>query len=72
MNIFYDKPAGLKYIEATKINGKDKEIQLLECCDEQLCKDLTPNIGNLLTNKSTEEVLKAIKRLLLCENTTVS
>ncbi|KAK3754450.1 hypothetical protein QZH41_009233, partial [Actinostola sp. cb2023] len=28
------------YIDATKITGKEKVVQLLECCDEQLRKDL--------------------------------
>ena len=27
--------------KTTKIAGKDKVVQLLECCDEQLQKDLT-------------------------------
>ena len=38
------------YVEATKIEGKDMIIQLLECCDEQLRKDLTRNAGGSLTN----------------------
>jgi len=29
------------YIKATKLGGIDRVIQLLECCDEQLRKDLT-------------------------------
>ena len=33
------------YVDATKITGKDKVVQLLECCDEQLRKDLTRNTG---------------------------
>eukprot|EP00794_Sanderia_malayensis_P002913 gene2913-3365_t len=33
------------YVEATKITGKDKVVQLLECCDDQLRKDLTRNAG---------------------------
>ena len=51
------------YVEATKINGKDKVIQLLECCDEQLRKDLTRNAGGSLTNKTTDDVMAAIKKL---------
>ena len=31
----------LDYIDATKLNGRDKVLQLLECCDEPLRKDLT-------------------------------
>ena len=26
------------YVEATKITGKDKVVQLLECCDEHLTR----------------------------------
>ena len=29
------------YAEGTKLNSKDMVIQLLECCEEQLRKDLT-------------------------------
>lgn len=29
------------YVAVTSVTGKDKVIQLLECCDEQLRKDLT-------------------------------
>ena len=29
------------YVKATKVTGTDKVVQLLECCDEQLRKDLT-------------------------------
>ena len=50
------------YVEATKIEGKDLVIQLLECCDEQLRKDLTRNAGGSLANKTADEVLAAIKK----------
>ena len=33
------------YVKATKLKGTDRVIQLLECCDEQLRKDLTRNAG---------------------------
>ena len=55
------------YAEATRVEGKDKVIQLLECCDEQLRKDLTRNAGGSLTNKPVEEVLQAIKKLAVRE-----
>ena len=58
-------------MEATKITGKDKVIQLLECCDEPLRKDLTRNAGGSLTNKSVEEVMAAIKRLTVREENTM-
>jgi hypothetical protein len=51
------------YVEATKISGKDKVIQVLECCDEQLRKDLTRNAGGSLTGKTVEEIMNAMKRL---------
>ncbi|CAG2218786.1 unnamed protein product [Mytilus edulis] len=51
------------YVEATKIAGRDKVVQLLECCDEQLRKDLTRSAGGSLTNKPVQEVLAAIKKL---------
>ena len=37
------------YVIATKLEGTDRVIQLLECCDEQLRKDLTRNAGGTLT-----------------------
>jgi hypothetical protein len=37
-------------------------VQLLECCDEQLRKDLTRSAGGSLTNKSEEEVMAEIKK----------
>ena len=51
------------YVDATKLTGKDKVVQLLECCDDDLRKDLTRNSGGSLSNKTEEEVLAAIKRL---------
>ena len=59
------------YVEATKINGKDKVIQLLECCDEQLRKDLTRNAGGSLTNKTTDDVMAAIKKLAVRDENTM-
>lgn len=59
------------YVEATKIQGKDLIIQLLECCDEQLRKDLTRNAGGSLTNNTADEVLAAIKKLAVREENTM-
>ena len=59
------------YVEATKIEGKDMIIQLLECCDEQLRKDLTRNAGGSLTNNTADEVLAAIKKLAVREENTM-
>ena len=55
------------YVEATKVTGKDRVVQLLECCDEQLRKDLTRNTGGSLTNKTVDEVMAAIKKLAVRE-----
>ena len=42
-------------------------IQLLECCEEELRKDITRSAGGSLSNKSEDEVLKAIKILAVRE-----
>ena len=54
-------------MRATKLSGTDKVIQLLECYDEQLQKDLTRNAGGTLTGKTEDEVLAAIKTLAVRE-----
>ncbi|KAK3737416.1 hypothetical protein QZH41_000674 [Actinostola sp. cb2023] len=59
------------YAEATKLTGKDKVVQLLECCDEQLRKDLTRNAGGSLTKKSVDDVTEAIKKLAVREENTM-
>ncbi len=62
-----------EYVEATKIQGKENVIQLLECCDENLRKDLTRNAGGSLVNKTAEEVMAAIKKLAVrAENVMVA
>ena len=35
------------YVEATKLSSKDQTVQLLECCDEQLSKDLAIQVAHL-------------------------
>ena len=59
------------YVKATKVTGTDKVVQLLECCDEQLRKDLTRTAGGTLTGKTEEEVLAAIKKLAVREENTM-
>ena len=44
---------------------------LLECCEEQLRKDLTRNAGGSLTNKSVDKVMAAIKKLAIREENTM-
>ena len=51
------------YAEATKMTGKDKVIQLLGWCDDQLRKDLTRTADGTLTINTEAEVVAAMKRL---------
>lgn len=59
------------YVEATKIKDKELVIQLLECCDESLRRDLTRSAGGSLADKSQEEVLRAIRILAVREENTM-
>ena len=52
-----------EYTEATSISGKDLIVQLLECCDDGLRKDLTRSAGGTLTTKSEKDVLELIQKL---------
>lgn len=56
-----------EYVDATQITGKDKVLQLLECCDDNLRKDITQNAGGSLANKTVEQVLEAVKKLAVRE-----
>lgn len=60
-----------EYVDATKVNGKDKVIQLLECCDETLRKDLMRNAGGSLSDKDEAVVMAAIKKLAVREEKTL-
>lgn len=55
------------YVEATAISGKTLIMQLLECCDEQLRRDLTRNTSGSLTSKSSKEILESMKKLAVRE-----
>ena len=57
------------YVRATKLSGTNRVIQLLECCDDQLWRDLTRNAGGTLTGKTEDEVLAAMKTLAVREET---
>ena len=59
------------YVAATKVSVKDRIIQLLECCDKQLRKDLTRSAGGTLTNDTEEDVLKAMKKFAVREENTM-
>ena len=67
----YFKSRWSDYVKATKLNGTDKIIQLLECCDEQLRKDLTRNTGGSLTGMTEDEVFAAMKNLAVREENTM-
>ena len=59
------------YKTATKVTGAECVVQLLECCDETLRKDLTRSTGGSLTSKSEAEVLSAIRTLAVREENTM-
>jgi len=56
-----------EYKTATKVTGKDLILQLLECCDEQLRKDLTRSSTGALTDKTEDIVLASMKSLAVRE-----
>jgi hypothetical protein len=58
-------------VAATKLKGKDKVIQLLECCDEALRRDLTRTTGGKSTRKAVDDVLAAIRKLAVREENTM-
>ena len=60
-----------EYSAATKLSGSDKVLQLLECCDEQLRRDLTRAAGETLSAKSETDVLQAIRKLAVREENTM-
>ena len=55
------------YVEGTNIKDKELIIQLLECCDETLRRDLTRRQGSSLTAKTEKTVLAAIRQLAVSE-----
>ena len=59
------------YKEATNITGKDIILQLQECCDDDLRKDLTRAAGGSLTNQTEDQVLASIKKLAVREENTM-
>lgn len=67
----YFKTRWEEYVSATKLTGADTIIQLLECCDEPLRKDLTRSAGGSLTNKTENEVLASIRQLAIKQENTM-
>ena len=62
-----------EYKKGTKLAGADVVIQLLECCNEELRKDLTRSAGGTVTGKTEAEVLTGMKALAVrSENTMVA
>ena len=56
-----------EYKAATQSTGRDIIVQLLECCEEQLRKDLTRSTVRQLTDKTEADILSAIKTLAVRE-----
>lgn len=60
-----------EYKAATKITGRDIIVQLLECCDEQLRKDLTRSSVGPMTGKTEAAILASIKTLAAREENAI-
>ena len=60
-----------EYRDGTKLTGSDCVSQLLECCDEDLRRDLTRAAGGSLAKKSEQDVLEAIKALAVRKQNTM-
>ncbi|XP_029282003.1 uncharacterized protein LOC115004500 [Cottoperca gobio] len=62
-----------EYKTGTRLVGTDIVAQLLECCEEELRKDLTRAAGNSLAGSNEKDVLAAMKALAVrAENTMVA
>ncbi|KAJ8342205.1 hypothetical protein SKAU_G00321330 [Synaphobranchus kaupii] len=62
-----------EYKTGTKLVGPDIVAQLLECCEEDLRKDLTRAAGKSLADSDEKDVLAAMKALAVrAENTMVA
>ena len=67
----YFKSRWSDYVRATRLEGTDRIIQLLECCDDQLRKDLTRNAGGTLIGKTEDQVFAAMRGLAIREENTM-
>jgi hypothetical protein len=67
----YFKSRWSDYMKATRLEGADRVLQLLECCDDQLRKDLTRNAGGTLTEMTEDQVFTAMRRLAVREENTM-
>ena len=62
-----------EYRVGSRLDGPDVVLQLLECCTEELWKDLVRTAGRSLAKKSEKEVLQEIKKLaVLKENNMIA
>ena len=59
------------YKKATGVRGEELVLQLLECCDETLRRDLCRNAGDSLETRSESDVIAAIKLLAVREENTM-
>ena len=50
---------------------REKVLQLLECCDEHLRRDLIRTTGGSLSNRTEEQVMAAIKKLAVRQENTM-
>ena len=55
------------YAKATRVSGRDRTMQLLECCDEALRRDLTRSTGSSVADLPEADLLAAIKKLAIRE-----
>ena len=60
-----------EYKQATKIDGQEAVLQLLECCEENLRRDVTRAAGGSLTQKTEQQVLAAIRTLAVREESSM-
>lgn len=60
-----------EYKQATKIDGQEAVLQLLECCEENLRRDVTRAAGGTLTQKTEQQVLTAIRALAVREESSM-
>lgn len=59
------------YKSATKLSGTEVTVQMLECCDDALRRDLTRVHRNSISDMNETALLGAIKRLAVIEESTL-